>query len=101
MPGVVENIRYAISRCPACSEMLSVKRTPRISGHCSSAQGQFARSKPGAVSSELDLGARTTIGIFSGNFGHRVTNLISYAVGRLGAQSLEEFLSDGIGLLLG
>ena len=41
IPGVVEKILYAISRCPISFDMLSVKSTPKISGHCASAQCQF------------------------------------------------------------
>ena len=46
MPGVVENILYAISRCPTVFDMLSVKRTPRISGHCASIRCQFPGRQP-------------------------------------------------------
>jgi hypothetical protein len=40
-PGVVENIRYAISRCPASAELLNENRALNISGHSTSIHYQF------------------------------------------------------------
>lgn len=95
IPGVVEKILYAISRCPTSFDILRVNKTPKTSGHCSSVYDQLRFSQITSRHEE-----RTAVRILSRYFCNRVANLVSYTIILLGAQRFQQFLSDRKRLIL-
>jgi hypothetical protein len=95
IPGVVANMRNAISRCLGCSDVLRVDKTPKTSGHCIPVV--VSRCIPMQYSVQMKDEKRTSFRVLPRDLGHRVANLVSHTVVGLGTQRLEKLLSDGVG----